>query len=122
MLMNAWIEKRIFPGAYPPSISEFMSICEEGEFSVLDVENLRLHYAQTLVHWMDRFQSHREQVIDMYDEHFARAWEMYLAGSIAAFRAGSLQLFQVLFTHGANNQLPQSRRDLYQTPAAPEVQ
>jgi cyclopropane-fatty-acyl-phospholipid synthase len=121
MLMNAWIEKRIFPGAYPPSISEFMSICEAGEFSVLDVENLRLHYAQTLRQWMERFQAHRDEVINLYDEHFARAWEMYLAGSIAAFRAGSLQLFQVVFTHGSNNELPQSRRDLYQTSAVPEV-
>ncbi len=119
MLMNAWIEKRIFPGAYPPSISEFMSICEEGEFSVLDVENLRLHYAQTLTHWMERFQNHREQVTKMYDEAFTRAWEMYLAGSIAAFRTGSLQLFQVVFTHGANNELPQNRRDLYKTSAVP---
>jgi cyclopropane-fatty-acyl-phospholipid synthase len=121
MLMNAWIEKRIFPGAYPPSISEFVTICEEGDFSVLDVENLRLHYAQTLSSWMDRFQGHRERVNEMYDEDFTRAWEMYLAGSIAAFRAGSLQLFQVVFTHGQNNELPQNRRDIYQTPAAPEA-
>src|SRR5690554_1058665 len=55
MLMNAWIEKRIFPGAYPPSIGEFMELCEHSDFSVLDVENLRLHYAQTLSHWMDNF-------------------------------------------------------------------
>lgn len=121
MLMNAWIEKRIFPGAYPPSISEFMSICEQGDFSVLDVENLRLHYAQTLTDWMDRFRSSMDKVTEMYDEHFARAWEMYLAGSIAAFRAGSLQLFQVVFTHGENNQLPQSRQDIYSSPAAPEA-
>ncbi len=120
MLMNAWIEKRIFPGAYPPSIGEFMEICEQGDFSVLDVENLRLHYAQTLSHWMDRFNENQDQVVAMYDEHFARAWRMYLAGSIAAFRAGSLQLFQVVFTHGDNNQLPQSRQDLYTRPAAPE--
>jgi len=120
MLMNAWIEKRIFPGAYPPSIGEFMEICEQGDFSVLDVENLRLHYAQTLSHWMDRFTENQDQVSEMYDEHFTRAWRMYLAGSIAAFRAGSLQLFQVVFTHGSNNQLPQSRHDLYTTPAAPE--
>lgn len=120
MLMNAWIEKRIFPGAYPPSIGEFMEICEQGDFSVLDVENLRLHYAQTLSHWMDRFTENQDQVSEMYDEHFTRAWRMYLAGSIAAFRAGSLQLFQVVFTHGNNNQLPQSRHDLYVTPAAPE--
>ena len=120
MLMNAWIEKRIFPGAYPPSISEFMSICEAGEFSVLDVENLRLHYAQTLTHWMERFQGCRDKVSHMYDEDFVRAWEMYLAGSIAAFRAGALQLFQVVFTHGTNNELPQSRADLYQSTAVPE--
>ncbi|WP_417530050.1 class I SAM-dependent methyltransferase [Marinobacter lipolyticus] len=121
MLMNAWIEKRIFPGAYPPSIGEFMTICEQGDFSVLDVENLRLHYAQTLTHWMERFTACEDPVSDMYDEHFVRAWRMYLAGSIAAFRAGSLQLFQVVFTHGDNNRLPQCRQDLYTSPAAPEA-
>ena len=120
MLMNAWIEKRIFPGAYPPSIGEFMEICELGDFSVLDVENLRLHYAQTLTHWMERFNDNQDKVADMYDEHFVRAWRMYLAGSIAAFRAGSLQLFQVVFTHGDNNRLPRNRQDLYTNPAAPE--
>ncbi|HBF94091.1 MAG TPA: cyclopropane-fatty-acyl-phospholipid synthase, partial [Marinobacter adhaerens] len=120
MLMNAWIEKRIFPGAYPPSIGEFMQICEHGDFSVLDVENLRLHYAQTLSHWMERFNQNEDKVTAMYDGHFTRAWRMYLAGSIAAFRAGSLQLFQVVFSHGDNNQLPRNRRDLYDFPAAPE--
>ncbi|HLV76473.1 MAG TPA: cyclopropane-fatty-acyl-phospholipid synthase family protein [Marinobacter sp.] len=120
MLMNAWIEKRIFPGAYPPSISEFMTLCESGDFSVLDVENLRLHYAQTLTHWMANFTANESRVTDMYDEHFTRAWRLYLAGSIAAFRAGSLQLFQVVFSHGDNNQLPQSRQDLYALPATPE--
>ena len=120
MLMNAWIEKRIFPGAYPPSIGEFMELCEHGDFSVLDVENLRLHYAQTLSHWMDNFTANQDKVTEMYDEHFTRAWRLYLAGSIAAFRAGSLQLFQVVFTHGDNNQLPRSRQDLYTFPATPE--
>ncbi|MBW4934593.1 SAM-dependent methyltransferase [Marinobacter sp. F4206] len=120
MLMNAWIEKRIFPGAYPPSIGEFMEICEHGDFSVLDVENLRLHYAQTLTHWMERFDENKDRVSEMYDEHFTRAWRMYLAGSIAAFQAGALQLFQVVFTHGDNNHLPRNRQDLYITPAAPE--
>jgi len=121
MLMNAWIEKRIFPGAYPPSIGEFMEICEHGDFSVLDVENLRLHYAATLSHWMQRFDAREADVTALYDEHFTRAWRMYLAGSIAAFRAGSLQLFQVVFTHSSNNRLPQNRQDLYASPAAPEA-
>lgn len=120
MLMNAWIEKRIFPGAYPPSIGEFMEICEHSDFSVLDVENLRLHYAQTLHHWTERFEARADDVTALYDEHFTRAWRLYLAGSVAAFRAGSLQLFQVVFSHGDNNQLPQSRQDLYAFPATPE--
>ncbi|WP_261977902.1 SAM-dependent methyltransferase [Marinobacter sp. F3R11] len=120
MLMNSWIEKRIFPGAYPPSIGEFMSLCEHGNFSVLDVENLRLHYARTLDDWLTRFNSVEAAVSEMYDEHFTRAWRMYLAGSIAAFRAGSLQLYQVLFTHGDNNELPATRQDIYSSPAASE--
>jgi cyclopropane-fatty-acyl-phospholipid synthase len=121
MLMNAWIEKRIFPGAYPPGIGELIGICEQGGFSVLDVENLRLHYAQTLTHWMARFTENEQKVADMYDEHFTRAWRMYLAGSIAAFRVGSLQLFQVVFTPESNNQIPRNRHDLYTFPAAPEA-
>jgi cyclopropane-fatty-acyl-phospholipid synthase len=120
MLMNAWIEKRIFPGAYPPSIGEIMTLCEHGDFSVIDVENLRLHYARTLSAWMERFNAAENVISDMYDEHFTRAWRMYLAGSIAAFRAGSLQLFQVVFTHGDNNRLPATRQDLYNLPAAPQ--
>ncbi|MFV8569909.1 class I SAM-dependent methyltransferase [Marinobacter sp. SBS5] len=120
MLMNAWIEKRIFPGAYPPSIGEFMKICEHNDFSVLDVENLRLHYAKTLTHWMENFTHHQDEVTRMYDESFTRAWRFYLAGSIAAFRVGSLQLFQVVFSHGDNNLIPQTRHDLYATPTTPE--
>jgi len=120
MLMNAWIEKRIFPGAYPPSIGELMALCEDGNFSVLDVENLRLHYARTLSAWMERFDAEGEAISEMYDKHFTRAWRMYLAGSLAAFRAGSLQLFQVVFTHGDNNLLPATRQDLYTFPVAPE--
>jgi cyclopropane-fatty-acyl-phospholipid synthase len=44
--LHAWIERRIFPGAYAPSIAEMMQIFEPWDLSVLDVENLRLHYAQ----------------------------------------------------------------------------
>ena len=57
-----------------------------------------MHYAATLEHWMERFEGVQDQVTELYDAHFTRAWHMYLAGSIAAFRAGSLQLFQVVIT------------------------
>ena len=112
-LMNAWIEKRIFPGAYPPTLRETMDIFEAHEFSVLDVENLRLHYAKTLEHWLERFNRHAEKIEKSYDSAFVRAWRLYLAGSIAGFTAGTLQLFQVVFTHGTNNDLPWSRAHLY---------
>jgi cyclopropane-fatty-acyl-phospholipid synthase len=65
--------------------------------SILDVENLRLHYARTLAHWSRRFADAGEQVRVRYGREFQRAWELYLSGSEAAFAAGSLQLFQVVF-------------------------
>lgn len=114
-LMNAWIEKRIFPGAYPPTLGEMMDIFEPHDFSVLDVENLRLHYAKTLEHWLIRFEQHTATVENMFDKHFVRAWRLYLAGSLAAFSTGCLQLFQVVFSRGADNQIPWSRAHLYET-------
>jgi len=96
--LNAWIRRRIFPGAYPPTLAEVTTgVLDPAEMSVLDVENLRLHYARTLAHWSARFAAAREQVRARYGESFRRAWELYLAGSEAAFAAGSLQLFQVVF-------------------------
>ncbi|MCC6714044.1 MAG: class I SAM-dependent methyltransferase, partial [Gammaproteobacteria bacterium] len=110
---NAWIERRIFPGAHPPTLREMMEIFEPNEFSVLDVENLRLHYSRTLTAWLDRFEANIDTVRSMYDETFARAWRLYLAGSIAAFNVGALQLFQVVFTRATNNDLPCSRMHIY---------
>ena len=118
-LMNAWIEKRIFPGAYPPSLKEMMDIFEPHGFSVLDIENLRLHYAQTLRHWLVRFEQQAERIAQMYDWAFARAWRLYLAGSIASFTTSSLQLFQVVFARGEHNDLPWSRASLYEAPQPP---
>ena len=112
--MNAWIERRIFPGAYPPSLLEMMQIFEPNGLSVLDVENLRLHYALTLEHWLQRYEAHTDEVRQMMDKEFVRAWRLYLAGSIAAFRVGELQLFQVVFTRARNNALPWSRAHLYE--------
>ncbi|NNE04624.1 MAG: class I SAM-dependent methyltransferase [Xanthomonadales bacterium] len=112
--MNAWIEKRIFPGAYPPALGEMMDIFEPNPLSVLDVENLRLHYAQTLEDWLERFEQSADLVRQETDERFVRTWRLYLSGSVAAFRTGDLQLFQVLFTHQENHHLPRSRQ--YQFP------
>jgi cyclopropane-fatty-acyl-phospholipid synthase len=111
--MNAWIERRIFPGAHPPTLREMMEIFEPSGFSVLDIENLRLHYSRTLIAWLDRYEANVDLVREMYDESFVRAWRLYLLGSIAAFNVGALQLFQVVFTRANNNDLPWSRMHVY---------
>jgi cyclopropane-fatty-acyl-phospholipid synthase len=108
--LNPWIRKRIFPGAYPPSLHEvFERVLEPNQFSVLDVENLRLHYAKTVEHWRRRFTDASDEILKMFDETFVRAWQLYLAGSQAAFMAGSMQLFQVVFARGGSNAVPWTR-------------
>jgi cyclopropane-fatty-acyl-phospholipid synthase len=111
--LNPWIERRIFPGAYPPTLREMMEIFEPNGFSVLDVENLRLHYARTLEHWLERYEANVDTVRSMFDEAFVRAWRLYLAGSIKAFEHGTLQLFQVLFSRSGMNTIPWTRDHLY---------
>jgi cyclopropane-fatty-acyl-phospholipid synthase len=91
-----------------------MQIFEPFNFSVLDVENLRLHYARTLEHWLRRYEVNADKVLAMFDQEFVRAWRLYLAGSIATFKTGDMQLFQVVFTRAANNQIPWTREGLYQ--------
>jgi cyclopropane-fatty-acyl-phospholipid synthase len=89
------------------------AILEPRQFAVLDVENLRLHYALTLEHWLRRFEDARERVRDMFDEQFVRAWRLYLSGSLASFNTGELHLFQVLFARDRSNQVPWTRAHLY---------
>lgn len=114
MQLHPWIEKRIFPGAYPPTLSEVVTrILEPLDLAVLDIENLRLHYARTLEHWRDRFEASFERVVAMYDRAFARAWRVYLTGSVAGFKMGSMQLFQVVFARNGNNSMPWTRAGVY---------
>ena len=112
--LHPWIERRIFPGAYPPSLSEMAQIFEPWNLSILDIENLRLHYARTLTHWLELYEGHLDRVRGMFDERFVRMWRLYLAGSIAAFTTGTLQLFQVVFAPYDNNDIPLTRAYMYQ--------
>src|SRR5690606_14463942 len=107
--LNEWIETYIFPGAYPPTLREMMEIFEPVGLSVVDVHNLRPHYAQTLRDWRDRFDANAAKVAEMFDDAFVRAWRLYLCGSIAAFTEGQLQLFQVLFRRPGCRSIPLTR-------------
>jgi cyclopropane-fatty-acyl-phospholipid synthase len=118
---SRWMRKRIFPGAYIPVLREALEIFERWDYSVLDIENLRLHYAKTLEHWLERFEKSQQQVASMYDSTFVRAWRLYLAGSLAAFRCGSLQLFQIVFAGPRCRQVSWTRATLYNE-AQPEIE
>ena len=110
---STWIRKRIFPGAYVPVLREAVEILEKHGYAVLDVENLRQHYALTLEHWLTRYERSADRVIELFGPEFFRAWKLYLAGSVASFRIGQLQLFQVAFVGSACQRIPWTRAHLY---------
>ncbi len=110
---DPWISKRIFPGGHIPSLGEITAVFEPHKFSILDVENLRLHYARTCAEWLHNFDDVSVKVSEMYSEDFVRAWRLYLAGSSTAFDSGTLQLYQIVFAPYGNNNVPWSRRFLY---------
>ena len=95
---NPWIAKYIFPGGYIPSLSEVLPRIENAGLLVTDIEILRLHYAETLKHWRERFLAHREDVERIYDERFVRMWEFYLAASEMSFREQNMMVFQIQLT------------------------
>ncbi|MGH7913698.1 MAG: class I SAM-dependent methyltransferase [Candidatus Binataceae bacterium] len=95
---NPWIAKYIFPGGYIPSLSEVLPHIEKAGLLVTDIEILRLHYAETLKNWRERFLAHREEVERIYDRRFVRMWEFYLAASEMAFREQAMMVFQIQMT------------------------
>lgn len=94
-ITGPFLRKYIFPGGYAPSLSETFAAVERSGLWTLDAEIWRLHYAETLRHWRTRFMARRGEVVALYDERFARMWEIYLSASECAFRHGSSCVFQI---------------------------
>lgn len=92
---GAWIRKYIFPGGYSPALSETFAEIEKAGLWMTDCEILRLHYAETLKVWDERFQANRDKVAEMFDERFCRMWEFYLVISELSFRLGKHMNFQI---------------------------
>lgn len=92
---NPWIRKYIFPGGYTPALSEVVPAIERAGLYITDIEILRLHYAETLRAWRQRFMANRDRIAALYDERFCRMWEFYLAGCEAGFRHSGLVVFQI---------------------------
>jgi cyclopropane-fatty-acyl-phospholipid synthase len=92
---NSWIANYIFPGGYSPALSEVLAIVEQSGLYVTDVEVWRLHYAETLKEWRNRFEANLDRVRSIYDERFCRMWRFYLVASEVAFRHNGHVVFQV---------------------------
>jgi cyclopropane-fatty-acyl-phospholipid synthase len=92
---NPWINKYIFPGGYSPALSEVLPHIERAGLYVTDVEVLRLHYAETLKAWRQRFMAQVDEIAKIYDRRFCRMWEFYLAGSEVTFRHSGHVVFQI---------------------------
>jgi len=114
---NPWIAKYIFPGGYIPALSEVLKAIERVGLVVTDVEILRLHYAETLAAWRQRFREHWNEAAKIYDERFCRMWDFYLAGSEAAFRTGDMMVFQIQLAKD-RNAVPSTRDYMFKTEEA----
>ncbi len=109
-----WVRKYIFPGGYSPSLSETFSEIEKSGLWVTDCEILRMHYAETLLEWENRFQKNRKLVSEMFDERFCRMWEFYLIVSEFSFRHGKHMNFQIQLTKNVGS-LPYTRNYISET-------
>ncbi|HXF89110.1 MAG TPA: cyclopropane-fatty-acyl-phospholipid synthase family protein [Xanthobacteraceae bacterium] len=97
-ITNPWIAKYIFPGGYIPALSEVVPAIERSGLLIADIEILRLHYAETLKNWRERFLAHREEAERLYDERFVRMWEFYLAAAEMSFREQAMMVMQIQIT------------------------
>jgi len=109
---NPWLDCQAFPGVKTPNLKQITGLFDN-DFSILDMENLRLHYAETLSHWLQGIEVNVSQINSKYNHEFFRRWQFYIAASVAAFTTGHLQLYQILFVREENNELPWSRDYLY---------
>ena len=117
---NPWLSKYIFPGVYAPALSEIVPVIEKVGLIITDIEVLRLHYAQTLRDWRQRFNANRDKVRGIYDERFCRMWEFYLAGCEASFRYGGYVNFQIQLAK-KQDAVPLTRDYIAQWEDAPAV-
>jgi len=90
-----FIRKYIFPGGYIPALSQVTAAVEQAGLWITDIEILRLHYAETLRHWRERFIADRDAIVAIYDERFFRMFEFYLASSELSFRTGTTMVLQL---------------------------
>lgn len=112
--INPWLRRHIFPGTYLPLLSDLISAAEKANLWIVDVDNWRLHYAQTLAHWVERVEKRKSEVIAEFGEEFLLAWRFYLRSCELGFRHQGLTVYQLLLTHKPEA-VPLNRRYMYES-------
>jgi cyclopropane-fatty-acyl-phospholipid synthase len=110
---NNWMKSYIFPGGYVPTLREIVWQLPEYGFQLLHDESLRRHYAMTLDRWYANFARQADTVREKFGDRFFRMWELYLKACAATFRIAALDIHQLLFAKGANNDLPLTNDYIY---------
>ncbi|MCG8425380.1 MAG: cyclopropane-fatty-acyl-phospholipid synthase family protein [Proteobacteria bacterium] len=111
---SEWLRKYIFPGMYFPSLDEIATSMGQHDLTIVDIENMRLHYALTIDRWIEEFERNSQQIQHMFDERFIRMWRLYLHSAKASFKYGDLQVWQITYTKGLDNEWPLQRNYLYE--------
>ncbi len=93
---DSFINKYVFPNGELVTLAEVLGVAESAGFEVRDVDNLRIHYEQTLRLWVENLQKNSQSVLKTISERTYRIWLLYMAGSAYAFQQGNIELYQVL--------------------------
>ncbi len=115
--VSPWFRKYIFPGAHVPAVSEFAAAAESAKLWITDIEILRRHYAETLLHWERRFQAERAHIEQLFDARFCRMWEFYLIAGEIGFRYGKQMVIQMQLAKSIDT-LPITRDYLHRAEVA----
>ena len=118
---DPFTDKYIFPGYHLPSLSQVATASEKARLITSDVETLRLHYAYTLRHWLERTRKHRKEIVRLYDERFFRMWEFYLAGGVVGFESGTMCNYQLQYARD-RRALPIVRDYMFQAETALRIE
>jgi cyclopropane-fatty-acyl-phospholipid synthase len=122
--MGDFIERYIFPGGELLHVSHVLRDMADAGLEMVDVENLRPHYARTLWAWSDRLEAQLPRARELTRESVVRAYRLYLAGSAMSFEHGWISLHQMLAAHpsgdleagpmrGAQSRFPFNREYIY---------
>ncbi|HEM56000.1 MAG TPA: class I SAM-dependent methyltransferase [Thermodesulfobium narugense] len=110
---SIWLKKYIFPGGYIPELRELVSILPKYDFHLMHLESLRMNYALTLDKWYENYSLHAKEIEEKFGRQFMRRWGFYLKGCANAFRTSGLDVHQLLFSKGLNNDMPLTFEYIY---------